>query len=129
MYFDNTRAIVIAKESGITKGARHHRAKVHYLREVIEFGDVKIEKVHTVDNLAYLFTKALPYPKHSILTKNIRMIPARSLMKRISEKRTKNKAKTDKTEHGMEKHGKDKVKSKPKTKKSIVKVKPILKNT
>ncbi|GJV43805.1 hypothetical protein Tco_1428341 [Tanacetum coccineum] len=37
--------------------------------------------------------------------------------KRISEKRTKKSSKNDKTEHGMEKHGKDKVKSKPKTKK------------
>ncbi|GJS49869.1 hypothetical protein Tco_0599990 [Tanacetum coccineum] len=33
----------------------------------------------------------------------------------ISDKRTKNQAKTDKTEHEMEKHGKDKVKSKPKS--------------
>nr|GEY78243.1 retrovirus-related Pol polyprotein from transposon TNT 1-94 [Tanacetum cinerariifolium] len=33
MYCDNTRAIAIANESGITKGARHFRAKVHYLRE------------------------------------------------------------------------------------------------
>nr|GEV47321.1 retrotransposon protein, putative, Ty1-copia subclass [Tanacetum cinerariifolium] len=46
MYYDNTRAIAIANESGITKGARHFRAKVHYLREVIEYGDVKLEKVH-----------------------------------------------------------------------------------
>ncbi|GJU05372.1 hypothetical protein Tco_1121802 [Tanacetum coccineum] len=38
MYCDNTGAIAIAKESGITKGASHFRAKVHYLREVIEFG-------------------------------------------------------------------------------------------
>ncbi|GJT05783.1 hypothetical protein Tco_0840245 [Tanacetum coccineum] len=38
--------------------------------------------------------------------------------KRISEKRTKNEAKTNKTEHGMEKREKDKVKSKPKSKKS-----------
>nr|GEU80065.1 putative ribonuclease H-like domain-containing protein [Tanacetum cinerariifolium] len=51
MYCDNTRAINIANESGNTKGARHYRAKVHYLREVIEFCDVKIEKVHTDDNL------------------------------------------------------------------------------
>ncbi|GJW16716.1 retrotransposon protein, putative, ty1-copia subclass [Tanacetum coccineum] len=32
MYCDNTGAIAIANESGITKGARHFRAKVHYLR-------------------------------------------------------------------------------------------------
>nr|GEY01591.1 hypothetical protein [Tanacetum cinerariifolium] len=44
MYCDNTGAIAIANESGITKGARHFHAKVHYLREVIEYGDVKLEK-------------------------------------------------------------------------------------
>nr|GEU60392.1 ribonuclease H-like domain-containing protein [Tanacetum cinerariifolium] len=44
MYCDNTRAITIANESGITKGARHYLVKFHYLREVIEFGDVKLEK-------------------------------------------------------------------------------------
>ena len=52
MYCDNTGAITIANESGITKGARHYRAKVHYLRETIEMGDVKISKVYTDDNLA-----------------------------------------------------------------------------
>ncbi|GKB76309.1 putative retrotransposon ty1-copia subclass protein [Tanacetum coccineum] len=52
IYCDNTGAITIANESGITKGARHYHAKFHYLREVIEFGDVKIEKVHKDDNLA-----------------------------------------------------------------------------
>ncbi|GJW91428.1 hypothetical protein Tco_0168981 [Tanacetum coccineum] len=50
-------------------------------------------------------------------------IEERSRLKRISEKRTKNQAKTDKTEHGMEKRGKDKVKSKPKSTK--VKVKKV----
>ncbi|GJS56304.1 retrotransposon protein, putative, ty1-copia subclass [Tanacetum coccineum] len=80
MYCDNTRSITIANESGITKGARHYRAKVHYLREVIEYGDVKLEKVHTDDNLADPFTKALAFPKHSEHTKNIGMLPASNLM-------------------------------------------------
>nr|GEW62530.1 putative polyprotein [Tanacetum cinerariifolium] len=74
MYCDNTGAIAIANESGITKGARHFCAKVHYLREVIEFGDIKLEKVHIDDNLADPFTKALAFPKHSELTKNIGML-------------------------------------------------------
>nr|GEV98503.1 hypothetical protein [Tanacetum cinerariifolium] len=69
-----------ANESGITKGARHFRAKVHYLREVIEFGDIKLKKVHTDDNLADPFTKALTFPKHSEHTRNIEMLPASSLM-------------------------------------------------
>ncbi|GJW73233.1 retrotransposon protein, putative, ty1-copia subclass [Tanacetum coccineum] len=69
IYCDNTGAITIGNESAITKGARHFRAKVHYLREVIEFGDVKLEKVYTYDNLADPFTKALAFPKHSEHTK------------------------------------------------------------
>ncbi|GJU28865.1 reverse transcriptase domain-containing protein [Tanacetum coccineum] len=40
--------------------------------------------------------------------------------KRISDKRTKNQAKNDKTEHGMEKREEAKVKSKPKSKKAKV---------
>nr|GEW33439.1 putative retrotransposon Ty1-copia subclass protein [Tanacetum cinerariifolium] len=77
---DNTGAITIANELGITKGARHFRAKVHHLREVIKYGDVKLEKVHTYDNLADPFTKTLAFPKHSEHTMNIGMLPANSLM-------------------------------------------------
>nr|GEZ64682.1 hypothetical protein [Tanacetum cinerariifolium] len=80
MYCDNTEAIAIANVSGITKGARHFHAKVHYLRKVIEYGDIKLEKVHTDDNLADPFTKALAFPKHSEHTRNIGMLPASSLM-------------------------------------------------
>nr|GEW60701.1 retrotransposon protein, putative, Ty1-copia subclass [Tanacetum cinerariifolium] len=80
MYYDYTGVITIANESGITKGARHFHAKVHYLHEVIEYGDVKLEKVHTYDNLADPFTKALAFPMHSKHTKNIKMLTANSLM-------------------------------------------------
>ncbi|GKE07156.1 hypothetical protein Tco_1399174, partial [Tanacetum coccineum] len=80
MYCDNTRAITIASESGITKGARYFRAKVHYLREVVEFGDTKLEKVHTYGNLADPFTKALDFPKYSEHTRNIGILSTNSLM-------------------------------------------------
>nr|GEZ17295.1 hypothetical protein [Tanacetum cinerariifolium] len=80
MYCDNTGATAIAKDHEVTKGARHFHAKVYYLRETIEMGDVRIEKVNTDDNLADPFTKALAFPKHSELTKKIGMIPASSLM-------------------------------------------------
>ncbi|GJS84546.1 retrotransposon protein, putative, ty1-copia subclass [Tanacetum coccineum] len=67
-------AIAIAKDDGVTKGARHFRAKVHYLRETIKMGDVRIEKIDTDDNLADPFTKALAFPKHSELTRNIGLV-------------------------------------------------------
>ncbi|GJR50023.1 retrotransposon protein, putative, ty1-copia subclass [Tanacetum coccineum] len=57
MYCDNTRAIAIANDHGVTKG------------------DVRIEKVDTDDNLADPFTKALAFPKHSELTRKIALIP------------------------------------------------------
>nr|GEV26721.1 hypothetical protein [Tanacetum cinerariifolium] len=75
MYCDNTGAIAIAKDDGVTKDARHFYVKVYYLGETIKLGDVKIEKVDTDDNLADPFTKALAFPKHSKLTRNIRMFP------------------------------------------------------
>ncbi|GKC53875.1 hypothetical protein Tco_1076620 [Tanacetum coccineum] len=80
MYCDNTGEIAITNESGITKGARRFHAKVHYLREVIEYGNIKLEKVYTDANLADPFTKALAFPKHSEHTKNIGMLPASGLM-------------------------------------------------
>ncbi|GKC68223.1 hypothetical protein Tco_1100821 [Tanacetum coccineum] len=74
------KTIAVVKDHGVTKGATHFRAKVYYLRETIEMGDVRIEKVDTDDNLADPFMKALAFPKHSKLTKKIGMIPASSLM-------------------------------------------------
>ncbi|GJS01555.1 hypothetical protein Tco_0318063 [Tanacetum coccineum] len=59
MYCDNIGDIAIANDHGVTKGARHFHVKVHYLRETINLGDVRIEKVDTDDNLADPFTKAL----------------------------------------------------------------------
>ncbi|GJW45911.1 retrotransposon protein, putative, ty1-copia subclass [Tanacetum coccineum] len=47
---------------------------------VIKYGDVKLEKVHTDDNLADPFTKALAFPKHSEHTKNIGMLPTSNLI-------------------------------------------------
>ncbi|GJY36716.1 hypothetical protein Tco_0422094 [Tanacetum coccineum] len=76
MYCDNTGAIAIAKDDGVTKGARHFRAKVHYLCETIKLGNVKIEKVDTDDNLADPFTNALAFLKHYELTRNIGMFLA-----------------------------------------------------
>ncbi|GJW26136.1 hypothetical protein Tco_0039947 [Tanacetum coccineum] len=52
MYCDDSAAVHYAKEPGVQMGARHyHRSN--------------LLKVHTDDNLAYPFTKALPKGKHT----------------------------------------------------------------
>ena len=63
IYCDNSGAIIIANEPGVQKGARHYPRKYHYVREQIEIGEIKLLKVHTDDNLADPFTKALPKGK------------------------------------------------------------------
>nr|GEX15463.1 retrotransposon protein, putative, Ty1-copia subclass [Tanacetum cinerariifolium] len=60
MYCDNSAAIIFANEPGIMKGARHFLQRYHYIREQVETGEIKLIKVHTDDNLADSFNKALP---------------------------------------------------------------------
>ncbi|GKA29711.1 retrotransposon protein, putative, ty1-copia subclass [Tanacetum coccineum] len=74
MYCDNTGAIIITNEHGITRGAKHYRTKLHYLREVIELRDMILVRVHTDDNIVDPLTKALPFNNHSIHTKSIGLL-------------------------------------------------------
>nr|GEV45710.1 hypothetical protein [Tanacetum cinerariifolium] len=78
--FDASNEAVRVRKFISGLSARNFHAKVHYLREVTEFGDIKLEKVHTDDNLVDPFTKALAFPKHSEHTRNIGMLPASSLV-------------------------------------------------
>nr|GEW22471.1 hypothetical protein [Tanacetum cinerariifolium] len=60
MYCDNSAAIIFVNEPGIMKGTIHFLRRYHYVREQVETGEIKLIKVHTDDNLADPFTKALP---------------------------------------------------------------------
>ncbi|GKC27224.1 retrotransposon protein, putative, ty1-copia subclass [Tanacetum coccineum] len=55
-------AVLIRKYiSGL--GARHYHRRYHYVRESIALGKIRFLKVHTDDNMADPFTKALPKGK------------------------------------------------------------------
>ncbi|GJV55851.1 retrotransposon protein, putative, ty1-copia subclass [Tanacetum coccineum] len=84
MYCDNTRAIDIANELGITK-----------------------EKVHTDDNLADPFTKALAFPKHSEHTKNIGMLPASGLIIDSDDESRNDEGSCNEDNGGIEEQGKE----------------------
>ncbi|GJS69336.1 hypothetical protein Tco_0702177 [Tanacetum coccineum] len=64
MLCDNMPTISIANDPGIMKGARHYQRKYHYIREVIQDGEIVLKKVHTDDNLVDPFTKPMPYNKY-----------------------------------------------------------------
>ncbi|GKF86152.1 hypothetical protein Tco_0253979 [Tanacetum coccineum] len=60
--------------------ARHFLWRYHYVREQVESGEIKILKVHTDDNLADPFTKALPRGKVTDLANGIGLQLASSFM-------------------------------------------------
>ncbi|GJS10588.1 retrotransposon protein, putative, ty1-copia subclass [Tanacetum coccineum] len=63
MFCDNSAALHFANEPGVQKGTRHHHRRYHYVRECFALREIKFLKVHTDDNLADPFTKALPKGK------------------------------------------------------------------
>ncbi|GJX80897.1 hypothetical protein Tco_0329046 [Tanacetum coccineum] len=63
MFCDNSVALHFANEPGVQKGARHYHRRYHYVHECIVLGEIRFLKVHIDDNLANLFTNALPKVK------------------------------------------------------------------
>ncbi|GJW50539.1 retrovirus-related pol polyprotein from transposon TNT 1-94 [Tanacetum coccineum] len=80
MLCDNAPTIAIANDPRILKGARNYQRKYHYIREVIQDGEIVLKKVHTYDNLVDPFTKPMPYNKHFEHAMAIGVCPSNSLM-------------------------------------------------
>ncbi|GKB08317.1 retrotransposon protein, putative, ty1-copia subclass [Tanacetum coccineum] len=73
-------ALAIAGYPKILNRARHFQRKYHYIREVIQRGEIILKKVHTDDNVADPFTKPMPLNKHFEHAMAIGIVPASSLM-------------------------------------------------
>ncbi|GJX78270.1 retrotransposon protein, putative, ty1-copia subclass [Tanacetum coccineum] len=80
MLCDNSTAISIADDPGIMLGARHYQRRFHYIREVIEDGEIVLNKVRTDDNVADPFTKPMSLNKHYEHAMSIGVRSASSLM-------------------------------------------------
>ncbi|GKB05062.1 hypothetical protein Tco_0833257 [Tanacetum coccineum] len=80
MLCDNERALAIANDPRLLKGAKHFQRKYHYIREVIQKGEIVLKKVHTDENVVDPFTKPMPLNKHFEHAMAIRIVPASSLM-------------------------------------------------
>ncbi|GJS99136.1 putative reverse transcriptase domain-containing protein [Tanacetum coccineum] len=80
MLCDNEPALAIASDPRILKGARHFQRKYHYIREVIQEGEIVLKKVHTYDNIVDPFTKPMPLNKQFKHAMAIGIVPASSLM-------------------------------------------------
>ncbi|GJX25546.1 retrotransposon protein, putative, ty1-copia subclass [Tanacetum coccineum] len=74
-FISGLAVIHYANEAGVQRGARHYHKRYHYVRECVALGEIRILKVHTDNNLADPFTKALSNRK---LTQHARSMWASS---------------------------------------------------
>ena len=59
VYFDNSDVVANCKEPKSHQRGKYIERKFHFIREIVEFGDVTVCKIKSEDNLADPFTKTL----------------------------------------------------------------------
>ena len=64
IFCDDTRAIILAKESRFHKRTKHIKRRFNSTRDQVKEGDIEICKIHTDLNVADPLTKPLPRAKH-----------------------------------------------------------------
>ena len=64
IYCDNTSAIKISKNHVMHTRNKHIAIKYHYLRELVQDKEVKMEYVNTKEKIADIFTKESPKDAH-----------------------------------------------------------------
>ena len=60
MFFDNTSAINISKNPVMHSKMKHTAIKYHFVRELVQDKEIRLEYVHTKEQIADIFTKSLP---------------------------------------------------------------------
>ena len=74
MYCDNKSAIAIAKNPVSHERSKHISIKYHFIREAQEKGEIQLHYCQTGEQLAAIFTKALPREKFCYLRECIGVI-------------------------------------------------------
>ena len=65
LYNDNRRAIHIAKKTTFHWKTKHIQLKYHFIRYVLEYELLKLENIHTSQNIADMLTKVVTREKLS----------------------------------------------------------------
>ena len=63
LYSDSQSAIHLEKNSTFHSRTKHIQLKYHFIRSVLEDGELKLEKIHTSQNPAYMLTKVVTREK------------------------------------------------------------------
>ncbi|KAJ4902140.1 Uncharacterized protein Rs2_16091 [Raphanus sativus] len=63
IWCDSQSAMCLAKNNIHHERTKHVSRKLHFIRDIIEKGEVTVEKIHTSKNPADILTKAVPVKK------------------------------------------------------------------
>ena len=75
LYCDSTSAINISKNSVMHAKTKHIAIKYHYVRELVEGKQVKMEYINTKEQTTDIFTKPLPKDAFEYLRGKLGVIP------------------------------------------------------
>ena len=74
-YTDNQSALAVVRNLVFHARTKHIEVHYHYVRERLSAGEISLAYVPTQDNLANLFTKALPHEKFKAFRKALGLLP------------------------------------------------------
>jgi hypothetical protein len=74
LYIDNNSALKLTRNPEFHSRSKHIDVKHHFIREKVEEGVINTHRVDTTDNLADVFTKALPKPMHEDLVQRLNLL-------------------------------------------------------
>ena len=63
LYCDSQSAIHLSKNPMFHSRSKHIDVRYHWIKDVLESKQLKLEKIHTNDNASDMMTKALPNEK------------------------------------------------------------------
>ena len=66
IHCDSSSAIHLCKNPAHYEKTKHIDIKLHFIRNEVSKGAVKMTKVHTDENLAYILTKVVPLAKFNM---------------------------------------------------------------
>ena len=75
IYCDNTSAINISKNPMMHTKTKHISIKYHFLRELVQDKEVRLEYVNTKEQIVDIFTKPLPKDAFPYLRGKLGVIP------------------------------------------------------
>ena len=80
LYCDNTSAIKLSKNPMMHTKTKHIAIKYHYVRELVQEKEVKMEYINTKEKIVNIFTKALPKDAYEYLRGKLGVIPLSKAM-------------------------------------------------